>query len=118
MAGRHARYAKGRGRKRAGEMNRLEAAYALELDRQLKAGEILMWKFESIKLRLADRTWYNPDFLVMTPDGELQLHETKGFMEDDANVKLKVTAETFPLRLLLVRARAKKDGGGFIITEV
>ncbi len=39
-------------------------------------------------------------------------------MEDDAAVKIKVAAEAFPFRFVLVKARAKRDGGGFEAQEV
>ena len=80
----------------AERMNRLEAKYAGWLEAQRRAGKILFWRYESLKFRLADRTWYTPDFYIMRADGCVELHETKGFWEDDARVKIKVTAEQFP----------------------
>lgn len=77
-------------------MNKLEAMYAAHLEVLRRAGKIIFWRFESAKFRLADRTWYTPDFYIMRQDGTLEIHETKGFWEDDARVKIKVTAEQFP----------------------
>lgn len=89
-------------------MNKLEARYAQHLDLLQKAGEIVEWRFEPIKLRLAGRTFYTPDFFVevvsvpnqtttnLIPPNSLQLHEVKGFWRDDARVKIKVAAELFP----------------------
>lgn len=77
-------------------MNKLEAMYAAHLEALRRAGKIIFWRFESAKFRLADRTWYTPDFYLMRQDGTLEIHETKGFWEDDARVKIKVTAELFP----------------------
>ena len=77
-------------------MNKLESRYAREvLDIRQMAGKILSWKYEAIKLRLAKRTYYTPDFMVFTLAG-LEIHETKGHWEDDARVKIKVAAEMFP----------------------
>ena len=77
-------------------MNKLEFRYARDvLDIQQMAGKILSWKYEAIKLRLAKRTYYTPDFMVFSPSG-LEIHETKGHWEDDARVKIKVAAEMFP----------------------
>ena len=104
------------GRLKTGEMNKTEAAY----DAHLRAitGTVIAWhKFEGVKLRLADNTFYTPDFAVMRTDGLLEMHEVKGFMKDDAAVKLKVAASIYPLRFLLVRARAKKNGGGWDVEE-
>lgn len=109
---------KGRRRLAFGEMTKLEAKYAQHLESLRIAGKVEWFKFSAIGLSLAQRTWYRPDFLVMLPDGELQIHETKGFMEDDANVKIKVVAAMFPFRVLLVRAKSKADGAGWDIREI
>jgi len=77
-------------------MNKLETRYANEVLEPLKRmGKILDYKFEKIKLKLADLTYYTPDFQVIYPD-HIALHETKGHWEDDARVKIKVAADQFP----------------------
>ena len=80
----------------AERMNKLEAKYAAYLEGLRRAGKIVFWKFEAVKFRLADRTWYTPDFYIMRPDGSIEIHEAKGFWEDDARVKIKAVAEQFP----------------------
>jgi hypothetical protein len=86
-------------------MNQLEFRYALELEARKQAGAISDYRYEPMRLILAKRTSYLPDFLVLTADGEVEFHEVKGFMRDDAHVKLKVAAATFPFfRFWLVRA--------------
>ena len=105
-------------RRQPGQMNKLEAAYAAELELRKRAGDVLWYAYEGLRLRLADKTGLTPDFAVVTREGFLELHETKGFMQDDAAVKLKVAAAMFPFTFKLVRQRAKKNGGGFEITEV
>jgi hypothetical protein len=102
-----------RGRMRAGERNKTEAAYEQELELLLRAGKILWYRFEGIKLRLADKTFLTPDFAVMRADGLIELHEVKGFWEDDARVKVKVAADSYPFPIIAVTARRKKDGGGW-----
>jgi len=88
----------------ADRMNKLEAKYAAHLELLRQAGKIVFWRFESVKFRLANLTWFTPDFYIMRPDGSIEIHETKGFMEDDANVKIKAVAEQFPeLLFVLVR---------------
>lgn len=106
------------GRLPAGKMNKTEAAYNEYLRKLAWAGEILWHKYEAINLRLADRTFYRPDFAVMAADGVLEMHEVKGYMRDDANVKIKVAAAEYPFRFFLIRARAKSRGGGWDIQEV
>lgn len=87
----------GKGRIAQGRMNRLESKYARLLAIRVAAGELLWWKFEPLRLRLADNTFYEIDFLVMLADGVLEVHEVKGEWTDDARVKIKVAAEQFPV---------------------
>jgi len=96
------------GRLKAGQMNKTESMYSSELHMLQLAGMVAWFKFEAIKLRLADNTFFTPDFAVMLPSGEMQLHEVKGYMMDDANVKIKVAAEMYPFRFFVCRTRAKK----------
>lgn len=77
------------------DMNKTESAYAIELDCQKREGKIVGYWFESVKLKLANRTHYTPDFLVLYPDGRLQFVEIKGFLRDDAAVKFKMAREKF-----------------------
>lgn len=105
------------GRLKTGVMNNTEAAYAAHLDQLRVAGEVAWFKFEGIKLRLADNTFYSPDFFVMLSDGTLEVHEVKGFWHDDARVKIKVAADMYPFRFLALKAVAKKKGGGWSVEE-
>lgn len=95
-------------------MNKTEAAYAAHLEGLRHAGAIQWWGFEVFKIRLADATFYTPDFLVIAQDGTLEVHEVKACWrpkwgadgqlkrkggagwEEDARVKVKVAAEHFP----------------------
>lgn len=105
------------GRLKAGKMNQTEAAYAEHLRALQHAGEILWFRFEGIKLRLADNTFYTPDFAVLAADGVMELHEVKGFWQDDARAKIKIAADQYPFRFIAVRVRPKKDGGGWAVEE-
>lgn len=116
MIGRKSFYALGR--LKTGEMNKLEAAYDVYLKDQISNGELLWHKFEGLKLRLADNTFLTVDFFVMTKDYELQAHDVKGFIMEDAKVKMKVAASIYPFRFFIVRAKPKKDGGGWKVEEV
>jgi hypothetical protein len=102
------------GRLKAGAMNKTEAAYAQHLADLQHAGLIQWHRFEGVKLRLADSTFYTPDFAVMAADGVMELHEVKGFWQDDARAKIKIAADQYPFRFLAVKVRAKKDGGGWV----
>ncbi len=101
------RFIRGRARPRQrhtpGKMNKTEQRYAELLEGRRLAGEIVGWRFEAYKLRLADNTFFTVDFVVQLPSGEIQLHELKAstrggktLIEDDAMVKIKVAASLYP----------------------
>lgn len=100
-----------------GEMNALEAEYARVLDSRKAAGEILAWKYEAIRLRIAfgnKPAWYKPDFLIVNADGSQEAHETKGWWKTDARLRIKVAAGVYPwIKFVGVRKLKKKDGGGW-----
>ncbi len=90
-------------------MNKTEARYEAHLRIQHVMGAIAWYQFEGMKLKLADSTFFTPDFVVMLINGALQFHEVKARMsngkpryEDDAIVKLKVAAEQKPFAFFLV----------------
>lgn len=101
------------GRLKTGVMNNTEKAYAAHLANRLHLGGIAWYQFEGIKFRLADSTFYSPDFAVMLFDGHMEIHEVKGFWTDDARVKIKVAASMYPFQFIAVKAKSKKDGGGW-----
>lgn len=101
------------GRLPAGTMNKTEAAYDGFLRTLAACGDVIWWKFEGVKLRLAENTFYSPDFLVLRSDGALECHEVKGHWEDDARVKIKVAASIYPMQFIAVQALPKSKGGGW-----
>jgi len=105
------------GRLKAGAMNKTEQAYAAALELRRHAGEVAWFKFEGLKFRLADNTFYTPDFAVMLANGALEAHEVKGHWEDDARAKIKIAADMYPLRFMAVQVQSKKAGGGWKIEE-
>lgn len=110
-----------RGRLKPGQRNATEAAYEQHLELLRRAGEIAWYRFEGIKLRLADNTFLTVDFAVMRTDGQLEMHDTKGspaIYQDDAKVKMKVAAEMYPFVFRVAFPRRKKDGGGWLVEEV
>ena len=90
-------------------MNKTETAYSEHLAALVQARQLAWFLFEPFKLRLADRTFYDPDFALMQMDGTLECHDVKGGpSEEDARVKIKVAAARFPFRFFEVR---KTKGG-------
>lgn len=105
------------GRLKTGQLNKTEQKMADELALMRHAGQVLWFKFEGVKLRLADNTFYTPDFAVMSADGVLEMWEVKGHWMDDARAKIKIAADLYPFRFKAFVARSKKDGGGWKIEE-
>lgn len=78
-----------KGRMKKGELNRTESSYAQYLEGEKQSGRVADYWFESLKLKVADGTcWYTPDFMVLLPDGRLELHEVKGGICQDTSKKL------------------------------
>jgi len=104
------------GRLKTGEMNKTEKAYADHLSLLQRAGELLWFRFEGVKLRLADNTFLTVDFAVMSASGLLEMIDVKGspaIFSEDAKVKMKVAADTYPFVFKVVFPIPKRDGGGW-----
>lgn len=98
------------GRLAKGQMNKTEAAYAQRLEVLKHDGQILDWRFHALRVRLANNTFYEPDFLVMTAAREIQIHETKGsFTTQAGQTKIKLCAEVLPW-FRVIKASLQKDG--------
>lgn len=95
-------------------MNKLEAAYAQLLEVERKAGLLLRWDYEPERLKLAEGSYYTPDFRVQLADGTIEFHETKGFMREAAAVRLKAASALHPYTFRLV----KRSGGAWTVLEV
>ena len=102
------------GRLPVGAMNKTESQYAAHLELRKRDGDVLWYKFEGVKLRLADNTFYTCDFMVLRKDCQVEMHEVKGFMTDDAAVKIKVAASIYPFEFYIVR----KSKIGWTMTSV
>lgn len=106
------------GRLKTGVMNKTELAYEAHLFMRKVVGEVLWYKFEGLKFRLADNTMYTPDFSVLVANGQLEAHEVKGgYWQDDARVKIKVAADMYPIKFIGVMPKPKKVGGGWAFEE-
>ena len=90
------------GRLKTGEKNKSEQRFEDEILRPgMMAGDILWYRFEGIKLRLADNTFLTVDFAVMGANFIITMIDVKGseaVIQDDARVKMKVAAEAYPFR--------------------
>jgi hypothetical protein len=105
------------GRLKQGVMNATERGYGAVLEARRAAGEVLWYKFEGLRFQLAPATAYTPDFAVMVADNTIELHEVKGYWQDDAKAKIKIASSMYPFRFVAVQKVAKKQGGGWKTVE-
>jgi hypothetical protein len=97
--------------KKRGEMNGLELRFAQEvLILERAAGQIKDYKYEAIKLKLANGAWYTPDFDVYMPDGSLVFYEVKGHWREAARVRIKVAADAHREHLFIAVQRDRQTG--------
>ena len=74
-----------------------ETQYAAMLNLMLKAGEIEGYKAQAFKVRLADNTWYTPDFMVHY-HSHVEVHEIKGgWITDKGKIKFKIARDLWPI---------------------
>lgn len=110
-------------RRDRGVMNTTEQRYA---DWLTNDPSVYRWWFEALSLRISHPeagrpALYTPDFVVLREDGTTFIDDVKNKHIDDvaAIVRIKACAELYPLWIFrIVRPIAKKNGGGFEITEV
>ena len=114
-AGRMRYYAKGHNKR--GKKNKTEEEFGAFLELGKVAGEIVWYVFEGIRLKLADNTFYVPDYQALDKNMELIVYEVKGFWTEKARVKIKVAAAMFPFRFIAAMKVPKKDGGGWKFEE-
>lgn len=111
-------------RRTPGEMTKTESRYAEVLESRRLAGDIDRWDFEPQKFRLADLTYYTPDFRVVQSDGYVVYIEVKPANwqhipnQDMSNCKLKIAAEQHPFIFIRAVEIPKKLGGGWKEEEV
>lgn len=109
------------GRLPVGQLNKTEEAYRQHLEARKFAGEIVWYRFEGIKLRLADNCFLTVDFAVLMSNGLLEMHDCKGckaIFTDDAKVKMKVAAASYPFVFKVAFPVPKSKGGGWIVEEI
>lgn len=83
-----------------------EANYARYLNFLKASGQISGWRyepktFEFVAIKRGTRT-YTPDFEVTLPDGRVQWHEVKGWMDQKSRTRLDRMAKYFPNETVLI----------------
>lgn len=90
-------------------LNKLERAFWERLQEAERTGHFMEVYEHAMKLRVIGNRWYHPDFMSVGLMGQVDLWETKGFMREDAELKLIAAAERFPcFSWVLVTRKARK----------
>ena len=81
--------------------------YGLYLDFLVKQRQIKSWEYEVdtfwfLKIMRGTRS-YTPDFKITNPDGSIEYHEVKGYMDQRSATKLKRMRIYYPkIKILLI----------------
>jgi hypothetical protein len=84
-----------------------EHNYVLYLNLLIAQGVVTSWQYEctTFELSIEGRVgrFYTPDFRVVFPDGSVEYHEVKGYMDDRSKAKIEHMAVDHPdVRLVVV----------------
>ncbi len=91
--------------KRTRKKTQAESEYELILRLAHPDSKVL---YEAIKLRIADRCHYCPDFTVVSPEGKLSFVEVKGpHIWEDSKIKFKAAKEMYPWAKFEMHQRLK-----------
>lgn len=93
--------------------SRWEGQYYEHLRELQHRGDVAWFKYEGLKLRLADGSYYTPDFPQVLADGTVVIDEVKGHWREAARVRFKSAIEQYPFVFREVRL----VGGAWDITE-
>lgn len=100
-----------------------EANYCRYLNWLIEQGEITNWEFEPDTFEFKNikrgTRFYTPDFKITNPDGSIEYHEIKGWMNQKSRTKLKRMAKYYPdVKVIVIDSEAyhalAKDVRGFI----
>ena len=106
------------GRMKSGVMNKTEQRFANTLETLKQANEVLWYRFAPLSIKLAEKTFYRPDFMVLRKDYVIEIIDikgSKGVIQDDSHAKIKIAADIYPFRFLLA---FPQKGGTWKLEEV
>ncbi|MBR8344678.1 hypothetical protein [Burkholderia ambifaria] len=90
------------GRVRTRKVDAAIEAYGALLATMRSIGRVLWFRANPIKLRLADETYYCPNFAVMVASGHLEMHHVIDAANNEPLTTVKIAAEQFPFRFVAV----------------
>lgn len=89
------------------KLNKTEKAYLAVL----RSLGVKLLGIQNITLKIADDCRFTPDFNYLAESGVMIFVDVKGFQREDALIKIKVAARTFPQFGFVIVKRAKTIGG-------
>lgn len=99
--------------------SKLERQYESYLEEMRRAGLIIWYAREDIRLRVAGTKFYTPDFVVQATDGVVEFHEVKGSWkakgQRDQRTRIVGAAERYPFRF---KAVTRERGLGWVIEAI
>ncbi len=107
--------AKKRIRQNSKGLNKTEAAFLEYLKEKFRGERVYS---QSVTLLIGNGCRYTPDFIRVAADEFPRAYEVKGFMRDDAAVKLKVAATFYPWIAFHLVTRSKTSATGWSIEAV
>ena len=105
--------------RRGPKLNKTEAAFEAYLKARYDVEDWVLGS-QNITLQLGNGVRYTPDFNAFASRGDMRpmFWEVKGFMRDDAGVKLKVAAALYPQFDFALVKKQGKTATGWKIEEV
>lgn len=97
------------GRVRSRKVDAAIEAYGEFLAVRRCAGDVLWFRAQPIELRLADETYYGPNFAVMVASGHLEMHHVVDAAKNESLTTVKIAAEQFPFRFVVVHRGDSHD---------
>ena len=94
-----------------------EAQYSTHLRELEKQNQIQSFSYESVRLRISEKGFYTPDFLVIAAD-EVQFHEVKGMRREAGMVRLKAAAHQHRWARFFLVTKGKGSGSEWQIEEI
>jgi hypothetical protein len=88
--------------------NKLERAFWERLQGAMPRYFAYAWPHSMKFVVIGGCRWYTPDFVARTQDGGMTIFETKGFMREDASLKLIAAASQYPCFSWILVGREKR----------
>lgn len=90
-----------------------EAQYHARLTAMQEAGEIACFWWKGMRFAIGGGQYYKPEAVVQLPNGELEVHEVKGYRREAGMIRFRTAASIYPFVFKLIGKKKSE----WIITE-